>query len=154
MKFINNFLLVIFVILLTSCSSSPVNVNFKSSNYLNPDQQQKSLPVVVRLFQLNTAAAFMRANFWELWQQPQQALGSSLLAQKSITIAPGINHQITLQRKKTAKYLGVMAVFRKPVGGQWRTIVQLGHSEILSSINVTVVLHASQVAIAKTTHKF
>lgn len=115
-------------ILMTSCVSvdSPsIKMQLNAGRNLNPDDALHSLPVRVKLFQLSDNTAFEEATFQQLWKDDQGSLGSSLLAQKEITLTPGEIQQIKMKRQPAAEYIAVVAIFRHQQGNHWKAIKPL-----------------------------
>lgn len=111
-------------ILLVGCAR-PIDIYINADENLNPDQNQRSLPVQMRFYQLTDKDKFLRAGFHELWTEDSKTLGTGLLAKKAATIAPGSKTKVSMQRKKNCRYLGIVAIFRKPQNHSWRKLAKV-----------------------------
>jgi type VI secretion system protein VasD len=89
---------------------------------VNPDATGRPSPVVVRVYQLQQDAKFSNADFFALFDDEQQALGSDLLARDEITLAPGERKEVQVEVKGEAKFLGAIAAFRDIRNSQWRVV--------------------------------
>jgi type VI secretion system protein VasD len=109
--------------LLAGCKTKPpppppppkpviAHVSFIAGAQLNPDGSNRPSPLVVRLFQLHTAAEFTDAEYAKLYDQEQQVLGPSLLTREQVFLHPGETQQLDLQIKPDTRFIGVMAAFR------------------------------------------
>lgn len=126
MKSICSFLLIFFLaIVLSSCTSAPIKATIVPSKRLNPDIFGRSLPVLVKLYQLRDREVFQQATFWQLWQRDHATLGNSIIAERQVTVTPGVSTRVIFQREADAQYLGVMALFRQSISGHWRAIKKL-----------------------------
>jgi type VI secretion system VasD/TssJ family lipoprotein len=100
-----------------------VELELESSDRVNRDEKGESLPTVIRLYQLIDLSAMQSASFDDIWEHDDDTLGETKAGKPiSLTIYPG---QIMVQRFKrnpNADFLVGAAVFRKPIGGAWRTI--------------------------------
>ena len=100
-----------------------VEIELESSDRVNRDEKGESLPTVIRLYQLIDLSAMQSASFDDIWERSDEVLGETKAGKPIvITIYPG---QIMVQRFKrnaAADFLVGAAVFRKPIGGAWRTI--------------------------------
>ena len=100
-----------------------VELELESSDRVNRDEKGESLPTVIRLYQLVDLSAMQSATFDDIWERSDETLGETKAGKPiSLTIYPG---QIMVQRIKrnpAADFLVGAAVFRKPIGGAWRTI--------------------------------
>ena len=119
--------IIIQILLLSACArltilpQTPIKISLAGNNTLNPDNRNHSLPVLVRLYQLKSDKAFLKASFKQLWQEEQITLSQDLLSKEEITLAPGTKRRIKLKRQANVKYIAVMALFRNPPKKkQWR----------------------------------
>ncbi len=124
----------------TSMTSSTVKMQLTAARQLNPDDNFHSLPVRVKLFQLSDNTAFEEAAFQQLWKDEKKSLGSSLLAQKEITLAPGERIQLKMKRHSGAEYFAVVALFRQQMGHQWKAIKPVPGpiNNLFTQIQITV----------------
>jgi type VI secretion system protein VasD len=113
------------LLLLAACGGPMVNVELQSNQGLNPNRQGESLPVVVRVYQLNDKGAFESATFNQLWKQDEGVLGSTLLTRSEIIINPSTTDKVELDRHEQAKYVGIVAIFRNPVDRKWKDLREL-----------------------------
>jgi type VI secretion system protein VasD len=97
----------------------PIAVAIEASQRLNPDEQGQSLPTLVRIYQLRSAARFDAAEFDELYRREKEALGEDLVQVEEVQVAPGGSVSRTLPRDKATKALGLAAVVRRPAGSSW-----------------------------------
>jgi len=97
----------------------------QASDQLNPDEQGASLPTMVLLYQLKSAAKIETADFEEVYRRPKESLGEDLLQADEMEISPGQSQTKMLARDKAAKALAIVAIVRRPAGPGWRSIVQL-----------------------------
>jgi type VI secretion system protein VasD len=99
-----------------------VKLELESSDRLNPDERGRSLPTIVRVYQLTDLGKLERSAFDDIWEHDKETLGQTLVKGEELTIYPG---QVTVKRLKRdakADFLVGVAVFRTPIGGSWRTI--------------------------------
>ena len=141
------FVAIILVLAMSACSTQLIKVCLQSSRQLNPDRHHQSLPVQLWLYQLSTPSPFQHATFWELWRDDQASLGHSLLNKTIVTVIPGHRQMISLRRVRLARYLGVVAIFRKPSGNSWRALQKLPTTYRLLSNSITVWLHNNSVRL-------
>ena len=110
---------------LVACGGPMVKVELQSNQGLNPNRQGESLPVVVRVYQLNDKGAFESATFNQLWKQDEGVLGGTMLTRSEIIINPSSNDKVELDRHEHAKYVGIVAVFRNPIDRKWKDLREL-----------------------------
>ncbi len=137
---------------LSACSSIPtvpVSFHIKAEQNINGDYREHTLPVSIRIYQLNQLSAFQEATFRQLWKKDQQVLADTLLATKEITVIPGAELNFKLDRKPETKYIGIIAIFRDPHHSQWRTYKAL-HSQAASLIfSMSVILKGNSIKILR-----
>ncbi|MGD8860669.1 MAG: type VI secretion system lipoprotein TssJ [Myxococcales bacterium] len=99
-----------------------VELELETSDRVNQDEKGRSLPTVVRLYQLEDLSRFQQSSFEDVWQQPEESLGPTLVGSDELTIFPGQIMVHRFERDESADFLVGVAVFRTPIGGSWRTI--------------------------------
>ncbi len=103
----------------------PIKVSIRASKRLNPDEQGQSLPTVVKVFQLKSPGKAEGADFDGLYRREKETLGEDLVQVDEMVIGPDQEETRTLARDKAVKAVAVVAVFRRPAGTSWRSIVEL-----------------------------
>lgn len=89
-------------------------------NQLNPDESGKPLSVVLRVYQLSSLERFTSTDADSLWDNPQQALGNTLIENREITLLPGMGQVDRWPLNKAASYVGVAAFFRSDENSRWK----------------------------------
>jgi type VI secretion system protein VasD len=89
-------------------------------NQLNPDESGKPLSVVLRVYQLSSLERFASTDADSLWDNPQQALGNTLIENREITLLPGMGQVDRWPLNKAARYVGVAAFFRLDENSRWK----------------------------------
>ena len=104
----------------------PLKVNVRASARLNPGEKGEALATVVRLYQLKGVGKLTGASFDDLLDHDKDAFGDDLLGQAlEITINPGDQATPPVVRNPDAQYLLAVALFRQPVGTNWRAVKKL-----------------------------
>ncbi len=130
-----------------ACSTAPISLHARSAAKLNLDQQQKSLPVLVRIYELSDMQNFMRANFYELWQKPKEILADSLVFTKTFVVSPKSSRKLTIPRIKTAKYVGVIAIFRHPNTQHYKITKSLSKYFTFLSEHISIYLQNNTIVL-------
>lgn len=86
---------------------------------MNPGPDGADRPLTLTLVQLTSPAAFQSADFFSL-QEPQAALGDTLLQADQIVLAPGGSASQTIGLEDGVEVIGVVAGFRDPAGRTFR----------------------------------
>ena len=127
------------ITIIASCGGKQqVKVSLESSKYLNLDDAGYPLPVIVRVYLLKGKDSMEKADFVSLWKSEQDILGEDLVDRKEITLLPdsSIDMQLEIDPEKGVKYIGIMALFRKPQGDNWRQIMPIKKPKV-KSIKIT-----------------
>jgi type VI secretion system protein VasD len=89
----------------------------------NPDATGRPSPVVVRVYQLRTDAAFVGADFFALFDDDQKALGQELISRDEFVLAPSEQRMLDVTVSGEARFVGAVAAFRDIRNAQWRGLV-------------------------------
>ncbi|GGI91848.1 type VI secretion system lipoprotein TssJ [Legionella impletisoli] len=117
--------LLVLACLFCSCSSlthPSIRMQVSATKQLNRDNMGDSLPVRIKIYQLNDETLFKEATFRQLWKSDVQTLGATLLEKRELTLNPGEREAIKITPKAQAEYLAVVALFRHPEGQSWKTL--------------------------------
>jgi len=101
------------------------NLVVEATRRINPDELGRSLPTVVRVYQLKNLGNIELARFDEVWRQPEDTLGDTLLAADEVTVYPGRRTVRVFERDPNANFIVGVAIVRRPAGLAWRSILEL-----------------------------
>lgn len=89
----------------------------------NPDSSGRPSPIVVRVYQLKTDAAFTASEFFPLFDDEQKVLGAELISRDEFVLAPAEQRTIDVALSGETRYVGAIAAFRDIRNAQWRVLV-------------------------------
>jgi type VI secretion system protein VasD len=92
---------------------------------LNPNTQGHASPVIVRIFDLSSTAAFEKADYAGLFEHPGESLQHDILAQEEVVLRPGDTQEHNRALPPAVKSLGVAAAFRDLEHAGWRITVPI-----------------------------
>jgi type VI secretion system protein VasD len=114
-------------VFLSGCATGPkvYNIRGEADPIVNRDVGGAPLSVVVRLYQLKDAGEFSKLTFDTLASGRPEAelLGPELLEKTEVVLVPGSKHVSTDKLREDAKYVGVVAFFRRPDQHYWRYLI-------------------------------
>lgn len=113
---------------------------------VNPDAKGRPSPLVIRLFELDSRHAFRTADFFKLYDEPEQTLGADLVASGDIVVRPGRVYKHAMSLNRETRYIGVLAAFRDIRNAQWRLVFKAdprGYDEVRIAIDRLTVKLAS-----------
>lgn len=102
-----------------------LHLDFTAREALNTDDNGVSLSVIVRVFQLKTDETFNDSDYRSLFNQDNDILTASLLAQKDLRIRPGESIALDMPMEKDAEFIAIAAMFHTPDSAQnnWRVVI-------------------------------
>ena len=126
-------LLGVAVLALAACGGGPppptmVELTMAAAANANAIQGQPS-PVVVRVYQLKSPAAFEEADFFQLRQDEGGVLGDDLLGSDEYFINPGASQTVLSELSPDARFVGVAAAFYDIDGAEWRATLPIPPNE-------------------------
>jgi type VI secretion system protein VasD len=131
------------------CGTAPpaptaIRANIVATADVNPDARGRPSPVVVKVFELKSLAAFETADFFALFEKSQETLGADLLERDEFALVPGEQKALARELKPDARYVGVVAGFRDLERSTWRATFQVPPKK---TTPMTVRLEARKVSI-------
>ena len=94
-----------------------------ASAKVNPDSRKRPSPVVVRVYELKSSAAFESADFVSLSEKDQAVLGAEMLSREEMVMRPGDSKSINKNLAPGTKFIGITAAFRDLERARWQAIV-------------------------------
>ena len=118
---------IIILFWVAGCASTPkpavVQISLDVQPSVNPDSRGRPSPIVMRLYEIKSLAAFNTADFFSIFDRDKETLGTELLAREEFQLRPGEKRQFNRQLQPETRYVGVIAAFRDLEHSQWRTVL-------------------------------
>jgi type VI secretion system protein VasD len=109
---------------LQGCGSAPktrLEASLVAADDVNLEKASgRSLPIVVRIYELKSTGAFDGADFYSIYDKETETLGGDLLAREEVSLRSGQQHQIEREAAPEAQFVGVVAAFRDIDGARWK----------------------------------
>jgi type VI secretion system protein VasD len=101
---------------------------------VNPDSRGRASPIVTRLFELKSLAAFQSADFFSLFDRDKETLGNDLVAKEELVLQPGENRQFKREMQADTRFVAMIAGYRDIERSRWRasTPVPLNETTIVT----------------------
>jgi type VI secretion system protein VasD len=122
-----------------------LTLDVQAAANVNPDASGRPSPVVVRIYELKSAAPFETADFLSLHEKDQSVLGAEIVVRDEFVLMPGAARNIKREAGES-KFLAVMAAFRDLERARWRAVSPLA---LGADNSFTVRLDASTVQLTK-----
>ncbi len=101
-----------------------LNVDFNARDALNPDEKQKPLSVVARVYQLKDRKAFDAATYSELLKSDKTVLEQDVLDLHGVIVSPGGAASLSQPMQDDTKFVAVAVFFRDAtLDANWRRVV-------------------------------
>ena len=71
------------------------------------------------------------SDFERVWEQPAEALGNDVVDVQERTLFPSHQEIVDVELSPKTRFVVAMAVYRRPTGTQWRSVMPLPRSEQL-----------------------
>lgn len=116
--------------LMAACSSAPpapkptsVKATVQAAVDVNPDARKRASPLVVRIYELKSTAAFDAADFLSLYDRDQATLAADLVGREEFTMRPGESRPWEKTLGPEVRFIGVMAAYRDIEHARWKTVI-------------------------------
>ncbi len=111
-------LLCLMLSLLTLHCGASFQFNIKGTTDIN----RGGNPVKIYLFQLQSDAAFKKANADGFWSKADEILGKDMVDRIEETLYPNEKKMIEIKIQKLTRFIGIAGDFVQPDGEKWRQI--------------------------------
>ena len=134
------------VALAVGCGSSPPLLRgaITVDPNVNPDRAGRPSPIVVRVYELKSVAAFNGADFFALFENEQATLSSELVGREEFQLQPAETREYRRQLQPDTKFIGVVGAFRDLEQARWRQAVPVPSK---SKPTITIGLQARAVSV-------
>lgn len=139
--------------LLAGCASAPppppkptvISATLDATAGVNPDAKGRASPIVVRVFELKSVAAFNNADFFSLWDRERETLSAEMVGRDEFQLRPGEQKKFERTLQPDTRYVAVIAAFRDLERSNWRssTAIVLNQKQ-----PVGILLGAREVSIS------
>lgn len=89
---------------------------------VNPDDQGRAEPIVVRVYALKNDSAFKQADFFTLQNRDKTVLADDLVKRDEFLLRPGEHRTIVRLADLSTTSIGVLAAFRDLPNSVWRAV--------------------------------
>ena len=135
------------LVLAVGCSSGPPLLRgaINADGGVNPDRGGRASPIVVRVYELKSVAAFNSADFFSRFDKEQGTLGGELVGREEFQLQPAETRQYRRQLQPDTKFFGVVAAFRDLEQSRWRQAVPVPAK---GSATLTLGIQARTITLA------
>lgn len=124
-----------------------VTLRIHAGEVLNVDMESRPLSVVVRVYRLKSAEAFMNAPLTAFKDADSEktAFGPEVVDVRELVLTPRQKYEVIESLAQDVKYIAVVALFRAPSPGRWRFTFE---KDAAAKSGVTLGAHACALSVA------
>lgn len=100
-------------------------VDIEANAQVNPSENGRPSPILVRLYELRNDALFNEADFFNLYNNDKTTLQGDIIAVEQFILRPGEVKQIRRKTNPQATTFGVLVAYRDLPNATWRTSYKL-----------------------------
>jgi type VI secretion system protein VasD len=116
---------------------------------INPDENKRSSPVFVRLYELKSPTVFQKADFIDLYERDAVILGADFVNKQVLKpLPPGVNRTDNFVLKNGATTIGLYVEFSQYRGSNYKVSFPIVEHSI-SKNEITVKISGTDVSIVK-----
>src|SRR4051794_33436729 len=122
-------------LLVSACGSKPppkpasVTGTIEAAAQINPSTSKRPSPLLLRIYELRSVAAFNSADFMSLYQRDQAELAADLVTKEEFVMSPGETKTFAKTLAPDTRFLGVVAAYRDLEHAKWRSSVAIQPSQ-------------------------
>ena len=134
MRLIAPVIVLVSTLIFAACASTdpkapkvPIRLDMSvvASADVNPDDQKRPAPIVVRIYELKTDSAFTAADYFSLQDKDKTVLADDLVRRDEFQLRPGEKKAIERKIDPATTRLGVLAAYRDLPNSVWRAVYTL-----------------------------
>lgn len=119
-------------------SPTVIQLDITADAGVNADRHGRAMPIVVRVYLLQTKAAFDNADFFSLFERDDEVLGAAKVIREEITLLPNQAFSTELHPQGPSQFLAVFAAYREVNKVRWRATALIPqHTTTAYSIQVS-----------------
>jgi type VI secretion system protein VasD len=134
MRLISPVIVLAFALVLAACANSDsqppkvairLDLSVVASAGVNPDDQKRPAPILVRLYELKTDSAFATADYFSLQDKDKTVLADDLVRRDEFELRPGEKKVFQRTIVPATTRLGILAAYRDLPNSVWREVYTL-----------------------------
>jgi len=119
-----------FIISLASCAlvepiPNTYHIAINADAQVNPDQEGRASPVVLRIYQLSSDKKFATQDFFDLYDNDKDVLENSYINKKEIELNPSESRKIHFLLDNKTRYIGFLVAYQDIDSAKWRAMVNV-----------------------------
>ena len=129
-------------------------LNITTSANLNPDNEGRSSPLVLRIYELKSPKPFSETDFFDIYDNDKEALGDSLLVKQEMELNPNESRKLEIVLNEKTTHIGLLAAYRDIDKAKWREVIAVNPRKptgisIYPRRGLNINLNKNEIVIAK-----
>lgn len=125
---------------------------------VNPDDQGRASPVLVRVYELKTESTFQGADYFSLDKNDKTVLTQDMLARDEFILRPGESKDVERKLNPETTALGILVGYRNLGKATWRTVYKLPPAPVFAwyravvparKVKLQIVLDQQSITVSK-----
>ncbi|WP_175948287.1 type VI secretion system lipoprotein TssJ [Burkholderia pyrrocinia] len=105
-----------------------LRLTVRASPTVNPDDERRPAPIVVRIYELHADGTFNTADYFSLQDKDATVLGNDLVRHDEFLLRPGEQRTIKRKTDPTTTAIGIVAAYRDLPHSVWRAVYPLSNA--------------------------
>lgn len=97
-----------------------VVLEFETAGDINPNIEDRSSPLVLRIYQLKSYSVFNKADFFSLFDKEDQTLAGQLTGKEEIMLKPNEKRTVYFETQSDTRTIGIMGLFINSENTRWK----------------------------------
>ena len=124
-----------------------------SETDINPDEEKKSSPVFIRLYELSSTSAFEKADFIDLYERDVEVLGDTFIAKQELKrMVPNTFREETFVLSSETRFVGLFAEFFNYEDAQAKVFFPVTEANVVRN-NVGVKISGNRIQLVNIKHR-
>ena len=124
------FISALFISTLSGCAlvtpiSNTYHIAINADAKVNPDQDGRSSPVVLRIYELASDKKFGSLDFFDLYDNDKEALEKTFIKKQEMELNPNESRKIDFVLNEKTKFIGFLVAYQDIESAKWREIVNV-----------------------------
>lgn len=108
-----------------SKEANDLEIQIEAASLVNPDDNGRPSPLLVRVYELRNEALFQEADFFSLYNTDKTVLQGDMLTVDQFILRPGESRSLRRKSNLQSGAVGVLAAYRDLPNATWRALVKL-----------------------------
>ncbi len=121
-------------------ADTDLTLSFQVESDINPDENKRPSPLIVRMYELKSSKLFNKADFIDIYEQDKEILGADFVAvQKLKRLKPGEDRENSFVLDEKTQFVGLYAEFLNYKNARYKVIIPVvSHDVIGTTVNINV----------------